>query len=85
MASHRDCAHCGARNAVIAPHPGLKLAVFGAWATLALSLVGCAMCGLAFAMGFLVPYFFVMAFLIGSLHQLAFEDPYCSDCGKAQS
>jgi hypothetical protein len=84
MASHSECAHCGARNAVIAPHPILKPAVFGAWVTLAISLIGCAMCGLGFAMGFLPGYFAVMICLIGGLSQLAFEDPYCSECGKAQ-
>jgi hypothetical protein len=84
MADHSECPYCGARNATVAPHPILKPAVLGAWATLAISLVGCAMCGLAFAMGFLPIYFATMACLIGNLHRLAFEDPYCSDCGKAQ-
>jgi hypothetical protein len=84
MASPTECAHCGARNAIVAPHPALRLVVYGAWASLAVSLIGCAMCGLGFALGFLPPYFAVMVCLIGGLHQVAFDDPYCSDCGKAQ-
>ncbi len=85
MASHsNECAHCGARNTLVGPHPAWKLGVLASWGTLAVSLIGCAMCGLGFALGFLPFYFAVMACLIGAVHTMAFQDTFCDDCGKAQ-